>query len=386
MQQLHQSVRDLPVPQPVQVRGKRPGQQHEHTHIDRADPHTNIITYVFPMEQEELHGENEAGGKVEQEENPVSQQRDPGPGEAVLPDAMGPRHHVEPNVAEKNERSADECSHKEVEVDPHHVLLLNEAKGDEDQTHSHLLIGIPPLYLHNDHQGERVHGCQHPHPHQNAMGACRWQNVMVTEWPANRSVGVHHHEGDGEDGTAVGGDGDGCDQLTNQPGHVSSGSVTDHHGHVEDEEEHVCCQGVGHQQVTCLLTQGTGQEDACQENGVGQQGGQSDDRSRDEKIVEVPPPQALLPFLREVGNADRWRHFILWVMEAQTLWRRCVLWYVDYFLQQLPVNEKTINEYQSEWTTFKMQACKCIQICSLVYEYIYIFIYKAVTLNYELWS
>lgn len=131
------------------------------------------------MEQGQLHGENKARGEVEQEQQPVSQQRDPGPGEAALPDAMGPCHHVEPNVAVKNEQSTDERSHEEVDVDPDHVFELNEAEGDEDQTHGHLFLGVSPLHLHHDHQGERVHGRQDPHPHQNAVGAGRWKNVMV---------------------------------------------------------------------------------------------------------------------------------------------------------------------------------------------------------------
>ncbi|CAB1416146.1 unnamed protein product [Pleuronectes platessa] len=57
--------------------------------------------------QEELHDEDKAGGEVEQEQNPVGQQGDPRPGEAALPDAMGPCYHVESNVAVKNEQSTE---------------------------------------------------------------------------------------------------------------------------------------------------------------------------------------------------------------------------------------------------------------------------------------
>ena len=270
MQQLHQSVRDLPVPQPVEVRSKRSGQQHEHTHVDCADPHTDILTNVLPLEQEELQDEDEAGGEVEQEQNPVGQQGDPRPGEAALPDALGPCHHVESNVAVKNEQSTEERRHEEVDVDRHHVLDLNETQRDENQTNSQLLMGIFSPHLHHDHQGERVQGCQNPHPHQDAVGAGRRKKVVVAERPADSSVGVHHHEGDGEDGAAVGGDGDGCEQPTHDPGDLSAHGVADHNGQVEDEEERVSHQGVGHQQVACLLPQGTGQEDACQEDGVGQ--------------------------------------------------------------------------------------------------------------------
>lgn len=64
-QQLHQRFGDLSVPEPVQVRRERPGQQHENAHVDRADPHAHILTYVRPVEQEELQGEYKARGKVE---------------------------------------------------------------------------------------------------------------------------------------------------------------------------------------------------------------------------------------------------------------------------------------------------------------------------------
>lgn len=207
----------------------------------------------------------------------MRQHCDPGPGEAALPDPLCPCHHVEPDVAVKNEAGTNERCDKEIDVNPQHVLELNETERGEDQTHGHPLMRIFPLHLHQDHKSERVHGCQHPSPHQYAVGAAEWQDVTVVERPADCCVGVHHHEGDGEDGTAVGGDGDSHDQLAEQPRHPRTHCVTDHCGQVEDEEDHVCCQGVGQQQVTSLPTQGTGQEDARQEERVGYQGGQSDD-------------------------------------------------------------------------------------------------------------
>lgn len=128
MQQLHESIRDLPVPQPIEVRCKSSGQHHEDTNVDCVDPYKSIFTHVIPLEQGELQGENKARGKVEQEQNPMGQQGDPGPGEAVLPDALCPGYHVEPDVAVKNEHSTDESSDKEVNVDPLHVMALNEAE------------------------------------------------------------------------------------------------------------------------------------------------------------------------------------------------------------------------------------------------------------------
>lgn len=206
----------------------------------------------------------------------MSQQGDPGSGKAVLPDALGPCHHVEANVAVKNEAGADEGTDEKVDVDPHHVVELNKAQGDEDQTHRHVVVGRGPLYLHQDHKGEGVHSCQKPHPHQYAVGPSRWEDVMIMQRPANCCVGVHHHEGDGENGTAIGGDGEGRDQLTQQPGDLSSDGVAEERDQVQDEEEHVCSQGVGHQQVARLLAQRTGQENAYEENRVGHQRGQSD--------------------------------------------------------------------------------------------------------------
>lgn len=212
----------------------------------------------------------------------MGQQCDTGSGEAALPDTLGPRHHIEPNVAVKNQQGADECCYKEVDVNPYHVYL-NEAKGNEGQTYSHIFVGGSSLHFCHDHQGERAYGCQNPHPNQDAVGAGRWKKFMITEWPTNSSVGIDHHECDGEDGTAVGSDSDSCDQLTDQPGYLSSHNVTNHCGQVEDEEEYVCCQGIGYQQVTRLLAQGTRQKDAHQENRVGQQWGKCDQRGWDEK-------------------------------------------------------------------------------------------------------
>lgn len=208
----------------------------------------------------------------------MSQQGDPGPGEAALPDTLGPRHHVEANVAVKDEAGADEGAHEEVDVDPHHVVELDEAQRDEDQTHRHVVMGGSPLQLHQDHKGDGVHSRQQPHPHQYAVGASRREDVVIMQGPADRCVGVHHHEGDGEDGAAVGGDGESRDQLTQHPGDLSGDGVADERDQVQDEEEHVCCQGVGHQQVAGLCTQRPGQENACEENGIGHQRGQSDHR------------------------------------------------------------------------------------------------------------
>lgn len=275
-QQLHQTVRDLSVPEPIQVRRERPGQQHEDTHVHRADPHADVLTYVCPVEEEELQGENKPGGKVKQEQNPVGQQGDPGPGEAVLPDAVRPRHHVEANVAVEDEAGADEGADEEVDVDPHHVVELDEAQRDEDQAHRHVVMGRAPLHLHHYHQGEGVHRRQKPHRHQYAVGPCGRENVVVVQRPADRRVGVHHHEGDGEDGAAVGGDGESRDHLAQQPRDVSGEGVADERDEVQDEEEHVRSQSVGHQQVARLLAQRAGQEDAREENGVGHQRGQGD--------------------------------------------------------------------------------------------------------------
>lgn len=208
----------------------------------------------------------------------MSQQGDPGPGEAVLPDALGPRHHVQTNVAVKDEAGADEGTHEEEDVDPHHVVELNEAQGDEDQTHRHVVMRRAPLELHQDHKGEGVHRCQEPHPEQYAVGPSRWENVVIMQGPADCCVGVHHHQCDGEDGTAVGGDGESRDQLTQQPRDLSGDIVADEGDQVQDEEEHVCSQGVSHQQVARLLTQRAGQENAYEENRVGHQRGQSDHR------------------------------------------------------------------------------------------------------------
>ena len=184
----------------------------------------------------------------------MSQQGDPGPGKAVLPDALGPRHHVETNVAVKNEAGADEGADEEIDVDPHHVVELNKAQGDEDQTHCHVVMGRAPLYLHQDHKGEGVHSCQNPHPHQDAVGPSRWEDVVIMQRPADCCVGVHHHEGDGENGTAIGGDGESRDQLAQHPRDPSGDGVADEGDQVQDEEEHVRSQGVGHQQVARLLT------------------------------------------------------------------------------------------------------------------------------------
>lgn len=301
-QQLHQTVRDLSVPQAVQVRSKCPGQQHEHTHVDCAEPHQNILTYVCPVKQEELEDEHKARGKVEKEQNPVSQQGDPGPGKAALPDALGPRHHVEANVAVKNEAGADERTHEEEDVDPHHVVELNKAQGDEDQTHGHGVMRLAPLCLHQDHKGERVHSCQNPHPHQYAVGPSRWEDVVVMQRPADCCVGVHHHEGDCEHGTAVGGDCESRDQLAQQPGDLNADGVADEQDQVEDEEEHVGSQGVGHQQVARLLTQRMALENAHEEEGVGHQRGHGDHCRRDEEIFQMPDVESLCPVPRQVSN------------------------------------------------------------------------------------
>lgn len=103
------------------------------------------------------------------------------------------------------------------------------------------------------------------------------------EGPADSSEGVDHHESDGENGTAVGGDEKSREHLTNTPGYVSPHRVSNHCGQVEDEEEYVCGQGVGHQKVTRLLAQGTGAENAYEQNRIGEQGGQSDDSGRNAK-------------------------------------------------------------------------------------------------------
>lgn len=304
MQQPNHRVKDLSVSQPIQVRSKCPGQHHENTHICSADPHEGIFNDICPVEHGELQAEDEAGREVEQEHHRVSPQRDAGPGVAALPDALGPRYHVESNVAVQYEQGADERRYEEVNVDRHGVLDLNEAEGDEDQTQRHLLMGAVPLRLHHDHQGERVHGRKQPRAQQYAVGAGRRKDVTVPKRPAHCSIGVHHHEGDGENGTGGGGDRESRDQLAGQPGHGSPHSVARHRGQVQGEEQHVSCQGVGHQQVARLLAQSPGQKDARQEQRVDYQGGQSDERGGDEKVVQVPLPQTLHPLLCEVCDQN----------------------------------------------------------------------------------
>lgn len=110
---------------------------------------------------------------------------------------------------------------------------------------------------------------------------------MVVERPADCRVGVGHHEGDGEDGAAVGGDGDGSEQIAEQPRHLRPHHVADGGGKIENEEEQVGHQRVGHQLVASLPTQGAGQGDARQEDGVGYQGGRGEDHGGDDEVVQV---------------------------------------------------------------------------------------------------
>lgn len=110
------------------------------------------MTNVFSLEQGELQDEYEAGGKVEQEQEAVSEHCDPSPGEAALPDALGPCHHVQPDVAVQNETGTDECSHEEIDVYPCCVVELEEAQGDEGQTLVHLLGGVVRILLTHEHE------------------------------------------------------------------------------------------------------------------------------------------------------------------------------------------------------------------------------------------
>lgn len=124
MQQQCQIIADLSVPQPVQVGGEGPGEQHEKTPIERADPHVYVRTYALFVEQEELQSKEKAGNKVEKKQNPVGQHGDPRPGEAGLPNSLHPRHHVEPNVAVENHQGAGYGAHQKVHVNALHVFVF----------------------------------------------------------------------------------------------------------------------------------------------------------------------------------------------------------------------------------------------------------------------
>lgn len=120
------------------------------------------------------------------------------------------------------------------------------------------------------------------------------------ERPVDGGEGVDHHDGDGEDGTAVSSDEEDGHQLTGYPGNAGFQRVDESCGQVEDKEQHVCHQSVGHQQVASFLAQGAKSENATQENRVCNQSGQSDDSSGDAEQLQVPWFHNCNPMLREV--------------------------------------------------------------------------------------